>query len=160
VSDDSLRPSIRRLLTKVRSELDPYGWRIHVERRGKQLSFEFRNPLSPIATGWIFDPDRPALQLGQELTEQLNAESEFARTKTASAPHRRRQLIGGIRWAAASYGWPDNVFREVVDTLRHYRVLANDEWEWLIAVGPQVLEPDLESQWRRRIMHRPEQSRT
>ena len=146
--EDSLAPSTRKLLTHLRKELGPHGWSIYVERRSKQLSFEFRNPLSPVASGWGFDPDRPTPELRAELAEFLKGESEFARTKMASPPRRRRQLVGGIRWASTSFGWSDQVFYELIDTLRHFRVLAGDEWEWLNTVGPQVLAPDLERKWQ------------
>ena len=151
VVDEDLNPGIRRLLFGVRKELEPFGWRVHIERSGKQLSFEFRNPLSPVSTGMLFDPGRPLKDINEELIQHVSAEAEFARTKMARPPRRQRELIGGIRWAATSYGWSRKVFREVIDTLRHFRVLSNDEWEWLNTVGPDVLSKELEREWRKRV---------
>lgn len=150
VADDSLSVGIQELLTEVRSELGSFGWTIHVERRGKRLTFEFRNPLSPLWTGWTFDEDRPLSELREELTEQLT-DPELVRTKSASPPRRKRELIGGLRWAATSYGWSDSVFREVIDTLRRFRVLAGDESGWLKTVGAQVLPPNTELEWQKRV---------
>ena len=151
VADEDLRAGIRGLLTYVRNDLGPFGWSVHVERFGKQLSFEFRNPLSPVSTGMMFDPGRRLSDIKQELTVHLSEEPEFAHTKMAAPPRRKRELAGGIRWAATSYGWSRKVFREVIDTLRTFRVLSDDEWEWLKTVGPDVLRDDLKREWRRQI---------
>ena len=159
VADESLTPGVRDLLTELRGDLGRYGWTIHSEQRGSQLSFELQNPLSPVESGWIFDPERPTSELRTELMEHLKTESEFARTRTATPPRRRRRLLGGIRWAATSYGWPDPVFHQVIDTLRHFRVLASDEWEWLNAVGPRVLKPDLERKWQEHMREHESQRR-
>src|SRR5437867_8402727 len=111
VADEDLSPSIRRLLIDVRNDVEPSGWSVHVEQSGKWLSFEFRNPLSPVATGMVFDPSRPILDIKGELTEHLAAEPEFAHTKLATPPRRKRELLGGLRWAATSYGWSTKVFQ-------------------------------------------------
>lgn len=155
VPDDSLPMGIQDLLAEARGDLGSFGWTIHVERRGKALTFEFRNPLSPVWSGWNFDEDRPVAQLEEDLRGHLNAEPEFLRTKAGTPPRRKRRLVGGLRWAATSYGWSDKVFREVIDTLRYFRTLARDEWEWLNAVGPHVLEADLERKWQDHVKEHP-----
>jgi hypothetical protein len=151
VADDDLSEAIRALLMYLRNDLEPYGWSIHAEQFGKQLSFEFRNPLSPVSTGLMFDPSRSISDIRDELTERLSEEPEFAHTKKATPPRRKRDLIGGIRWAATSYGWSRRVFQEVIDTLRTLSVLSEDEWQWLKTVGPDVLRADLKREWRRRV---------
>ena len=151
VSDDDLSPGIRRLLRGIRKDVEPAGWSVQVEKHAQDLSFVFTNPLSPVHTGWIFDPHRPTSELKRELAEHIAAEPEFARTKKATPPQRKRQLLGGFRWAATSYGWSARVFEEVIETLRHFRVLSNDEWSWLRTVGPDVLPKALEREWRKRV---------
>ena len=83
--------------------------------------------------------------------EHLKAEPEFARTKMAKQPRRKRELIGGLRWAATSYGWSSKVFREVIDTLRTFNVLSEDEQVWLNTVGPDVLPKDIEQKFRKHV---------
>jgi hypothetical protein len=151
LADEDLSETIRGLLTEVRNELGPYGWSVHAEQRGKQLSFEFRNPLSPVSSGLIFDPQRSISDIRDELIENLAEEPEFAHTKLAMPPRRKRDLIGGIRWAATSYGWSRRVYDEVIDTLRTFSVLSEDEWHWLKTVGPDVLRPDLKRKWRKHM---------
>ena len=151
LADEDLTASIRRLLTGVRNEFGPYGWSVYVEQRGKQLSFEFRNPLSPVSTGMMFDPRLSISQVRDQPAEHVSAEPEFAHTKLAKPPRRKRHLIGGIRWAATSYGWSRKVFQEVIDTLQGFKVISADEWEWLKTVGPDVLREDLKSEWQRRL---------
>lgn len=142
---------MRRFLAIVRKDVEPSGWSVHVERSGSNMRLEFRNPLSPVAAGIGFDPDQTVPAMLAELKDQMDAEPEFARTRTAKPPAWRRPLIGGLRWAATSYGWSDKVFREVIDVLRHFRVLADDEWSWLNAIGPHVLTKDLEREWRKHV---------
>src|SRR6266516_3760279 len=48
LADEDLSESLHELLAEVRAELGPYGWSVYAEQLGKQLSFEFRNPLSPV----------------------------------------------------------------------------------------------------------------
>ncbi len=152
LADEDLSQSLLGLLTEVRAELGPYGWTVYAEQYGKQLSFEFRNPLSPVSTGMmIFDPQRSIADIRSELTENLAEEPEFAHTKLATPPRRKRDIIGGIRWAATSYGWSKKVFEEVIDTLRTFSVLSEDEWHWLKTVGPHVLQPDLKRKWRKHM---------
>lgn len=151
IADDALSTDIRRLLIEARNDLAPYGWSVHVEEAGKTLSFEFRNPLSPVSTGMHFDADRTPSEVKKELDEHFESEPEFARTKLANPPRRKRELIGGLRWAATSYGWSRKVFQDVIDTLRHFHVLSDDEWTWLNTVGPDVLPKNLEREWRKRI---------
>jgi hypothetical protein len=151
LADENLSTHIRGLLTKVRNDLGPYGWSVYVDQRGKQLSFEFRNPLSPVSTGMVFDPSRSIADIRKELAEHLNGEPEFAHTKLATPPRRKRNLIGGIRWAATSYGWSQKVFQEVIDTLRGFKVLSEDEWQWLKTVGPDVLQEDLKREWQKHV---------
>ncbi len=121
IADDALSSGIRRfLLIDVRNDLAPYGWSVHVEGARRNLSFEFRNPLSPVSTGMHFDADRTPSEVKKELDEHFESEPEFARTKLANPPRRKRELIGGLRWAATSYGWSRKVFQDVIDTLRHF----------------------------------------
>jgi hypothetical protein len=122
-----------------------------VEQSGRQLSFEFRNPLSPVSNGMMFERSRSISDIKRQLAEGIREEPEFARTKMATPPRRKRQLIGGIRWAATSYGWSRKVFREVIDTLRALSVLSEDEWQWLKTVGPDVLREDIKREWQRRM---------
>jgi hypothetical protein len=151
LADEDLSESLLGLLTEVRAELGPYGWSVYAEQYGKQLSFEFRNPLSPVSRGMVFDPQRSISDIRNELTENLAEEPEFAHTKLAMPPRRKRDIIGGIRWAATSYGWSRKVFEEVIDTLRTFSVLSEDEWHWLKTVGPDVLQPDLKRKWRKHM---------
>lgn len=151
VPDARLSPAVRRFLVIVRNDVEPYGWSVNVEKSGDYVSLEFRNPLSPVATGIGFDPDQPVPALLAELKHQMDREPELVRTRTARAPAKRRHLIGGLRWAATSYGWSDKTFREVIDVLRHFRVLADDEWSWLNTIGPHVLTKDLERKWRKHM---------
>src|SRR5260370_37637529 len=151
VSDEDLSPGIRRLLDRIRKEVEPGGWIVHVDKRGEDRSFLFTKPLSPVHTGWHFDPRRPKSELKKELDEYIAAQAEFGRTKKATPPHNKRRLLGGIRWAATSYGWSPRVFEELIETLHQFRVLSNDEWSWLRTVGPDVLPKDLEREWRKRV---------
>jgi len=151
VSDEDLSPEIRRLLGGIRKDVEPAGWSVQVEKRGEDLSFVFTNPLSPVHTGWHFDPRRPKSELKKELDEHIAAEPEFANTKKATPPHKKRRLLGGIRWAATSYGWSARVFEELIETLHHFRVLSNDEWSWLRTVGPDVLPREIDREWRKRV---------
>ncbi len=151
LADEDLSAGIRGLLTVVRKEFGPYGWSVYVEQRGRQLSFEFRNPLSPVSTGMMFDPRRSITDIRDELTKHISEEPEFAHTKLAKPPRRKRDVMGGIRWAATSYGWSQKVFQEVIDTLRGFKVLSEDEWQWLKTVGPDVLREDLKREWQRRL---------
>ncbi|HEV2217304.1 MAG TPA: hypothetical protein VGV88_06995 [Candidatus Dormibacteraeota bacterium] len=151
VPDTRLSPAVRRFLAIVRKDLEPFGWSVHVQKSGKDMRLEFRNPLSPVASGIGFDPSQPVPAMMAELREQMEAEPEFARTRTARAPAKVRPLIGGLRWAATSYGWTDKLFGEVIDLLRHFRVLADDEWTWLNTIGPHVLTKDMERKWRKHV---------
>jgi hypothetical protein len=152
VPETALTADTQDLLGELRNDLGPYGWTVHVEgSRGKNFSFEFRNPLSPVNTGIHFDSDRPRSEVRDEVLEQLNAEPEFARTKTAKPPSRRRALVGGLRWSATSFGWSKKVFEEVIDTLRYFNVITEDEHTWLKVVGPDVLPKDLERKWRQHM---------
>src|SRR5579864_6722398 len=95
VPEKALSADTLDLLTELRTDLGPYGWTVHVEgSRGKNLSFEFRNPLSPVYSGIHFDSGRPHSEVRDQVLEQLNAQPEFARTKMAKPPRRRRALIG------------------------------------------------------------------
>jgi hypothetical protein len=151
VADAKLSPVVRRLLAGVRKDVEPHGWSVHVEKSGTNLFFEFRNPLSPVWTGIGFDPDQPIAELRADIEYHMSAEPEFERTKKARPPARRRRVLGGLRWAATSYGWSDKVFKEVIDTLHHFRLLADDEVRWLKTIGPQVLSKDLERKWRKHV---------
>ena len=151
VPDTRLSPAVRRFLTTVRKDVEPFGWSVHVEKSGNDMRLEFRNPLSPVWEGIGFDPNQPLPALLAELKYQMDLQPEFARTRTARPPSRRRPLIGGLRWAATSYGWSDKVFREVIEVLRLFRVLADDEWSWLNRIGPHVLTKDLERKWRKHV---------
>jgi len=151
VADEDLNPELLGLLRGVRDELEPYGWSVHIEKSGRHMSVEFRNPLSPVSTGMVFDPSQPVSEVKQELAVHVSDEPEFAHTKLALAPRRKRQLIGGIRWAATSYGWSRKVFLEVIDTLRVFSALSEDEWQWLKTVGPDVLRDDLKREWRQHM---------
>jgi hypothetical protein len=151
LADEDLSESLLGFLMEVRAELGPYGWSIYAEQYGTQLSFEFRNPLSPVSRGMVFDPQRSISDIRNELTDNLAEEPEFAHTKLAVRPRRKRDLIGGIRWAATSYGWLRRVYDEVIDTLRTFSVLSEDEWHWLRTVGPDVLRSDLKRNWRRHM---------
>ena len=151
IADNALSTGIRRLLIEARNDLAPHGWSVHVEGAGKNMSFEFRNPLSPVWIGMHFDADRTPSEVKKELDEHIKSEPEFARTKLANPPRKKRELIGGLRWAATSYGWSRKVFQDVIDTLRHFHVLSDDEWTWLNTVGPDVLPKNLEREWRKRV---------
>jgi hypothetical protein len=151
LADEELSESLLGLLTEVRAELGPYGWSVYAEQYGTQLSFEFRNPLSPVSRGMVFDPQRSISDIRNELTDNLAEEPEFAHTKLAMPPRHKRDIIGGIRWAATSYGWSKKVFEEVIDTLRTFSVLSEDDWHWLKTVGPDVLQPDMKRKWRKHV---------
>lgn len=154
VLEKDLSPAIRRLLGAIRKDLQPHGWTVDVQKSGEHLSFEFRNPLSPVRSGLVFNPGRPTSELKRDLETHISEEPEFAHTKMARPPRRKREFIGGLRWAATSYGWSNEVFHEVVGTLRHFRLLSRDEFDWLSAVGPDVLPEQLERDWRKHITQR------
>lgn len=162
VPDKSLSEGIRDLLTEFRRDLGPYGWTIHIETSlGGNLSFEFRNRLSSLSLGFGFDPNQSPAAVREEIRLYLQSEPEFARTKLAKPPHGRRPLVGGLRWAATTYGWSSRVFREIIDTLQAADVLSVDEAEWMKIVGPTALQEKLLSPWRKHVQaeHQREQSR-
>jgi hypothetical protein len=151
VADDDLEPGIRRVLDEIRAAFEPDGWKVHVERPASQnLSFEFRNPLSPIATGMVFKSDLPPAELRQRLDEHVQEEPEFAHMKRFDPPRRKRELLSSVRWAATWYGWSDRVFEEVLDSLLGLRVLSREEWTWLMKVGPTVLSERVKRNLTRR----------
>ncbi len=150
--DKSLSEGIRELLEEFRRDLGPYGWTIHVEGfAGGDLRFEFRNRLSSVSHGIGFDPSQGPAEVREELRLYLEAEPEFARTKLAKPPRRRRALVGGLRWAATTYGWSSRVFREIIDTLQAAEVLSVDEAEWMKIVGPTALQEKLVRPWRKHV---------
>jgi hypothetical protein len=151
VADADLDAGIRRVLDEMRAAFEPDGWTVHVERTGKEnLCFEFRNPLSPIATGMVFKSDLTPAELRQRLDEHVKDEPEFAHLKRFDPPRRKRQLLSGVRWAATWYGWSDRVFEEVLDSLLGFRVLSKEEWTWLMKVGPTVLSERVKGEFIRR----------
>src|SRR5258708_6750222 len=86
VADEDLSPGIRGLLMNLRIDLEPYGWSVHAERSGKHVSFEFRNPLSPLWSGCVFDPTRPISEIRNDLAVHVGEQPEFARTRLAVGP--------------------------------------------------------------------------
>jgi hypothetical protein len=145
VSDEDLDPQIREVLDEIRASLGRYGWTVHAERRGNNLSFEFSNPLSSMASGIGFQSDLTPAELRRHLAEQIDGEPEFARTQVAGPPRRKRPLLGGLRHAATWYGWSDRVFQEVTDTLVGFRILSKEEGVWLKATGPGALTDDIKT---------------
>ncbi len=110
-----------------------------------------RNRLSSVSHGFGFDPYQTPAEVRAELQGHLQEEPEFARTKLAKPPRRKRDLVGGLRWAAATYGWSTRVFGEIIDTLQAAGVLYVDEAEWMRIVGPTALQEKLASEWRKRV---------
>ncbi len=158
--DKSLSEGIRELLEELRRDLGPYGWTIHVEGfAGRDLRFEFRNRLSSVSHGIGFDPSQGPAEVREELRLYLEAEPEFARTKLAKPPRRRRALVSGLRWAATTYGWSSRMFREIIDTLQAAEVLSVDEAEWMKIVGPTALQEKLVRPWRKHVEQRRDQAR-
>lgn len=150
--DKLLSEGIRDLLVEFRRDLGPYGWTIHVEGfAGRDLSFQFRNRLSSVSHGIGFDPRQGPAEVREELLLNLQAEPEFARTKLAMPPRRKRALVGGLRWAATTYGWSTRVFREIIDTLQAADVLSGDEADWMKIVGPTALQEKLVRPWRKHV---------
>lgn len=150
--DKSLSEGIRELLAEFRRDLGRYGWTIRIETSvGGNLSFEFRNRLSSLSLGFGFDPNQSPAVVREEIRLDLQTEPEFARTKLAKAPHGRRALVGGLRWAATTYGWSSRVFREIIDTLQAADVLSSDEAEWMKIVGPTALQEKLVRPWRKHV---------
>ncbi|MEA2644617.1 MAG: hypothetical protein QOG08_1643 [Chloroflexota bacterium] len=145
VADDDLDLGIREVLEEMRAALGPYGWMVHAERRGDNFSFEFRNPLSTMASGIHFDSHRSPAELRKQLDDHVSSEPEYAQTRLVDPPRRKRQLLGGLRYAANWYGWSDRVFQEIIDTLVGHRVLSKEEGTWLTAVGPGALSDDVRS---------------
>jgi hypothetical protein len=138
LADEDLDPGIRGLLEDYRARLGPHGWKVHVEKVGDYLSFQFDNPLSAISKGMQFERRRSLAQIKHQLDEGIHEDPEFARTQLAVAPRRQRRLIGALRYAATLYGWPNKVFEEVIEVLFHFRSISKAEWEWMKAVGPQA----------------------
>jgi hypothetical protein len=145
VADEDLDPQIREVLDEMRASLGGFGWTVHAERRGNDLSFEFTNPLSSMASGIGFESNLTPTDLRRYLAERINEEPEFARTQVVDPPRRKRPLLGGLRYAAIWYGWPDRVFQEIADTLVGFRILSKEEGVWLKAIGPGALTEDLKS---------------
>lgn len=160
--DDSQLPSrLRAVLREYRARYQPSGWTVQPRRVGSALDFRFTNPLSPVESTVQFEPQISAAELRSRLNEHLDQESEFARLNHYKLPRRRRKLLGGLRWAATVYGWPDSVFREVVGSLRTFRVLRSDEWEWLNLAGSVVLPAEIKKEVIRRSrakVERPDRS--
>lgn len=144
LADEDLDPEIRGVLEEFRDRLAPYGWIVRAEKVGEDLSFQFDNPLSGMSTGIGFQPRRPIAQIRQQLQDGVLEDPEFARTQLAVPPHRRRHLIGALRYAATWYGWPNKVFEEVIETLFHFHAISKGEWEWMKAVGPLALPDKIE----------------
>jgi hypothetical protein len=144
LADEDLDPAIRRLIEDFRATLGPYGWIVHAEKVGEDLSFQFDNPLSGMSTGTHFQPNRTPAEIRQQLEGSMLEDPEFARTQLAVPPRRRRALIGALRYAATWHGWPNKVFEEVIEVLFHFHAISKGEWEWMKAVGPQALPDKVE----------------
>lgn len=145
VADEDLDPKIRAVLDEMRASLGGFGWTVHAERRGNNLSFEFTNPLSSMAFGIGFQSDLTPAELRRYLAEQMKDEPEFAQTQLVDPPRRKRRVLGRFRYAAMWYGWSDRVFQEVTDTLVGFRILSKEEAAWLNAVGPGAVTEDIKS---------------
>jgi len=151
VLDRDLSPGIRTLLRELRKDLDRYGWRVYVENSGKQFSIEFRNPLSPLVSGVVFDRGRQVSDIRDEIIAHIRDEPEFNQTRVTPLPARKRDLIGRIRWAGTSYGWSNATFEQVVDTMHAIGVLANDELTWAKKAGPASLPDEVRQDWQRHL---------
>jgi hypothetical protein len=146
-----LSPGVRALIRELRKDLGPYGWRIYVQRSGKGFSVEFRNPLSPLASGIVLDRDYDLTDLTDQLLKHIKDEPEFDRTRLAQAPVRKRELVGRIRWAATSYDWSPKTFEQVIDTMHGLGVITSDERAWINKAGPAALQEDLMRDWQRHV---------
>jgi hypothetical protein len=149
LADEDLDPGIRGVLEGSRAKLGPHGWKIHAEKVGESVNFQFENPLSGLSAGRQFDPKRPLTEIKQEIDESVQGDPEFARTQLAVAPSRQRRLIGALRYAATWYGWSNRVFEEVIEVLFHTRAISKAEWEWMKAVGPQAWPEHIERDFRK-----------
>jgi hypothetical protein len=138
VKDRELDPVIREVLREVRRSLAPHGWRVTVERAGKNLSFEFRNPLSPILLGLGLGPKPERGELRQRLQRFLKDEEEFSRVQSARPPRNKRRLLGALRGGSAHNEWSLETFSQVIALLYEARVIVRSEFDWLTAVGPAV----------------------
>jgi len=138
VKDSDLDPAILEVLREVRRSFEPYGWRVTVERAGKSLSFQFRNPLSPVLLGLGLGPKPEREELRQRLQRFLRDEDEFSKVQSARPPRNKRRLLGALRGGSAHNGWSRETFTQVVDLLYEARVIVRSELDWLTAVGPAV----------------------
>jgi hypothetical protein len=138
VKDRELDPAIREVLREARRSLAPYGWRVTVERAGKSLSFEFRNPLSPILLGLGLGANPERGELRQTLQRFLKDEDEFSRVQSARPPRNKRRLLGALRGGSAHNEWSPETFSQVIDLLYEARVIVRSEFDWLTTVGPAV----------------------
>jgi hypothetical protein len=146
-----LSPGVRALIRELRKDLGPHGWNIYAQRTGKGFSVEFRNPLSPLATGIVFDHDDGLSDLTDQLLKHVKDEPEFDRTRLAQAPVRKRELVGRIRWAATSYDWPPKTFEQVVDTMQGLGFITSDERAWIKETGPAALQEELKRDWQAHV---------
>jgi hypothetical protein len=139
VNDTRLEPPVREVLDELRGVYEPGGWTVTASHIGPFLEFTFTNPLSPVKSTVQFDADISATDLRRRVSDDISNAPEFLRLQSVEPPKRRRRLLGGLRWAAAIYEWPDDVFEEIIDTLRGLRVLSVDEHKWLKTIGFDVL---------------------
>jgi hypothetical protein len=144
-ADEDLDPQVREVLDEMRASLGGFGWTVHIERRGSNLSFEFTNPLSSTASSIGFQSDLTLNELRHFLAERMNEDPEFARTQSVEPPRRKRRVLGRLRYAAVWYGWSDRVFQEVTDTLLGFGALSEEEGTWLKTIGPGAVAEDLKS---------------
>jgi len=137
VRDSELEPYVSELLDHARKAVEPGGWTVHVER-SHYVSLVFTSPLSPEIIGFSLtrqaNPDRDR----RRLSNFLKKDSEIARLAKVAPPSGKKRLLGGVRGSAATYGWSDETYEQVVNMLAEVRAITTEEWEWLTAVGPAV----------------------
>jgi hypothetical protein len=127
---------IESLRREVESALSGDGWRVELDSR-HGLALEFSHPLTQTHR-WSYglDPNDSRDDALRKVWRAIDREREFADVRGGPIKTRRGRLLSGLRVAAGNYGWDQDVFREVVWTLRELQMIGLAEAEWLERVGP------------------------
>jgi hypothetical protein len=149
--------SLRALAQELESNLASQGWRITVERFGRNASdpgplhFLFSNPLSGDYAYGIGRKQRVLAPLRAELTETIATEREFSVVRRAPGTVAHPELLASLRSIAFAYRWTPPIIDQVAEALVNGRALDLDEAVWLTVAGPVVWGPSLDwvdERWR------------
>lgn len=121
-------------------ELAPDGWSVDLDLRFRAPNLIFKHPLTQ---PWTFGvgPTSTLVDARLAVRQEMTTHSDFEEVRGGPSRPKHGAMLSSLRIAAGSYGWADEVFAQVVWTLRELQLIDLNEAKWLERVGPYPRPP-------------------